>query len=60
MKKVTKWTKCFVVQIQENGAWKTMTHPITELQAIRMMLQQRILRHFYERNEARVVKLETI
>lgn len=60
MKKVTKWTKCFVVQIQENGNWKTMTQPVTELQAIRLMLQQRILRHFYERNEARVMQLETV
>jgi hypothetical protein len=60
MKKVTKWTKCFVVQIQENGNWKTMTQPVTELQAIRLMLQQRILRHFYERNEARVLQLETV
>lgn len=60
MKKVTKWTKCFVVQIQENGTWKTMTQPITELQAIRMMLQERILRRFYDRNEARVVQLETV
>ena len=60
MKKVTKWTKCFVVQIQENGNWKTMTQPVTELQAIRLMLQQRILRHFYERNEPRVSQLETV
>ena len=60
MKKITKWTKCFVVQIQENGTWKTMTQPVTELQAIRLMLQQRILRHFYERNEARVFQLETV
>ena len=60
MKKVTKWTKCFVVQIQEDGNWKTMTQPVTELQAIRLMLQQRILRHFYERNEARVSQLETV
>jgi len=56
MQKVTKWTKCFVVQVQEGGQWKTMTKPVTELQAIRLMLEQRILRSFYERNEARVAK----
>jgi hypothetical protein len=56
MQKFTKWTKCFVVQVQEGGQWKTMTKPVTELQAIRLMLEQRILRSFYERNEARVAK----
>lgn len=56
MQKITKWTKCFVVQVQEGGQWKTMTKPVTELQAIRLMLEQRILRSFYERNEARVAK----
>ena len=60
MKKVTKWTKCFVVQVQEDGDWKTMTKPVTELQAIRLMLQERILRRFYDRFEARVVQLETV
>ena len=60
MKKVNKWTKCFVVQVQENGNWKTMTQPITELQATRLMLQERILRRFYDRNEARVIKLQTV
>lgn len=56
MQKITKWTKCFVVQIQENDQWKTVTKPVTELQAIRLMLEQRILRSFYERNQARVAK----
>lgn len=56
MQKITKWTKCFVVQVQEGGQWKTMTKPVTELQAIRLMFEHRILRSFYERNEARVAK----
>ena len=56
MQKINKWTKCFVVQVLENGNWKTMTQPITELQATRLMLQERILRRFYDRNEARVVQ----
>lgn len=56
MTKTTKWTKCFVVQIREGGDWKTMTQPITELQATRLMLQERILRRFYDRNEARVTQ----
>jgi len=42
--------------VLENGNWKTMTQPITELQATRLMLQERILRRFYDRNEARVIK----
>jgi intein-encoded DNA endonuclease-like protein len=57
MKKITKWTKCFVVEIQNEGQWKIMTKPVTELQAIRLMLQERILRRFYDRNEARVIKV---
>jgi hypothetical protein len=60
MKKVTKWTRCFVVQVQEDGNWKTMTKPVTYLQAVRFMLQERILRRFYDRNEARVFELETV
>ena len=59
MKKISKWTKCYVVQVQEGGDWKTMTKPVTELQAIRMMLNERILRRFYDRDEARVICLET-
>jgi hypothetical protein len=57
MQKITKWTKCFVVEIQDEGQWKIMTKPVTELQAIRLMLQDSILRRFYDRNEARVIKL---
>lgn len=57
MQKITKWSKCFVVQINEDGEWKTKTTPITELQAVRMMLQNRFLRNFYERNQARVTQV---
>jgi hypothetical protein len=60
MKKVTKWTKCFVVQVLEDGDWKTMTKPVTELQAIRLMVQERILRRYHDRFEARVFQLETV
>lgn len=56
MPKTTKWTKCFVVEIFENDNWKTMTKPMTELQAVRLMLTERILRRFYDLNQARVVQ----
>jgi hypothetical protein len=58
MKKVTKWTKCFVVEIFENGFWRTMTRPMTELQAMRLMLTERILRRFYDIKMARVVRVD--
>jgi hypothetical protein len=58
MQKTTKWTKCFVVEVFENGFWKTMTRPMTELQAMRLMLTDRILCRFYDINKARVVKVE--
>jgi len=60
MKKITKWTKCYVVQVQEDGNWKDMTTPLTERQAVRLMLQDRILRRFYDRNEARVFQFQTV
>jgi hypothetical protein len=57
MKKINKWTKCFVVQIYQDGEWITKTKAITELQAIRLMLANRFLHSFYERKEARVTQL---
>ena len=58
MKKTTKWTKCFVVEIFENGLWRIATSPMTELQAMRLMLTQRILRRFYDIDMARVVQVD--
>jgi len=50
--------KQHIIQIQENGEWRTVSrYPMTYLQAIRLMLQDRILRRFYDRNEARVVQM---
>jgi hypothetical protein len=57
MQKITKWTKCFVVQIYQDNEWVTKTKPITELQAIRFMLQDSFLNKFYKRNEARVTQI---
>lgn len=54
--KITKWTKCFVVEVFD-GTWKVKTKPMTELQAMRLMLQQPILRHYYDTNHARVSQL---
>ena len=59
MKKVTKWTKCFVVEVFD-GTWKVKTEPMTQLQAIRLMLSERILRRFYDTNMARVVQLKNV
>ena len=57
MQKINKWTKCFVVQIYQDGQWETKTKPLTELQAIRLMLENRLLNNFYQRNEARVAHI---
>lgn len=57
MKKVTKWSKSFVVQIYQDGEWVTKTKAVTELQAIRLMLENRFLHSFYERKKARVTQL---
>jgi hypothetical protein len=50
--------KDHIIQIQENGEWKTISrYPITYLQAVRLLVQDRILKRFHERNEARIVKV---
>jgi hypothetical protein len=50
--------KDHIIQIQEDGEWKTISrYPITYLQAVRLLVQDRILKRFHERNEARIVKV---
>ena len=54
---MNKWTKCFVVQVFEDDKWKTMTRPMTEMQAIRLSLTERILRRFYDMNALRIINI---
>ena len=54
----SKMKKDHIIQIQEDGEWKTISrYPITYLQAVRLLVQDRILKRFHERNEARIVKV---
>ncbi len=35
--KVTKWTKCYVIQTLDEGQWSNRTAPMTYLQAARQI-----------------------
>jgi hypothetical protein len=56
---MSKLTKEYNVEIFSDNQWRVITRqPMTYLQAVRLMLQDKILRRFHERNEARVLKTQ--
>tara|TARA_R110000868_G_scaffold103112_1_gene284027 strand:+ start:2379 stop:2558 length:180 start_codon:yes stop_codon:yes gene_type:complete len=58
---MSKWSKHYMIEILRDGQWRVITrHPLTYLQAVRLMLQDTMLRRYHDRAEARVVKTESI
>jgi hypothetical protein len=58
MKKTTKWSKCFIIQVKDDDGWRTVSKdPMTELQAIRLAVQTQFLRQYIDKNSIRIQKM---
>lgn len=55
MKKITKWTKCYTIQVKDNEGWRTVSRePLTQLQAVRLIVQTQFLRNYFDSNNVRI------
>jgi hypothetical protein len=58
MKKLTKWSKCFVIQVKEDTGWRTVSkEPLTELQAVKLAVQTQFLRQYLDSNSLRIQRI---
>jgi hypothetical protein len=55
MKKITKWTKCYIIQVKDDDGWRTVSKdPLTQLQAVRLIVQTQFLRNYFDANNVRI------
>lgn len=55
MKKITKWTKCYIIQVKDDDGWRTVSKdPLTQLQAVRLVVQTQFLRNYFDANNVRI------
>jgi len=55
MKRITKWTKCYIIQVNDGEGWRTVSKdPLTQLQAVRLVVQTQFLRRYFDTNNVRV------
>jgi hypothetical protein len=55
MKRINKWTKCYIIQVKDDEGWRTVSKdPLTQLQAVRLAVQTNFLRRYMESNNLRI------